>query len=148
MAGAGLDAPGKPRLRFHDLRHTYASLLIAQGVDVAYVSRQLGHANITTTLNTYTHLFDHARNAEAVKQRLEEEFGGILGAAQVHVRAAADHAHSQRRPRSSTSSSSEAVAGVRSLGVRTVEESGSLLRRLNRRVRSSRSWPWCSAVSA
>jgi integrase len=68
-------------LRFHDLRHTYASLLVAQGVDIAYVSRQLGHANITTTLNTYTHLFDHARNAETVKQRLEEQFGGILSAA-------------------------------------------------------------------
>ena len=67
-------------MRFHDLRHTYASLLIAKGVDVAYLSRQLGHANITTTLNTYTHLFDHARNAEAVKQRLEEEFGAILSA--------------------------------------------------------------------
>ena len=44
----------------------------------ACVPRQLGHANITTTLNTYTHLFDHARNAEGVKQRLEEEFGEIL----------------------------------------------------------------------
>ena len=63
VATAGLDTPGRPRLRFHDLRHTYASLLIAQGVDVAYVFRQLGHANITTTLNTYTRLFDHARNA-------------------------------------------------------------------------------------
>ena len=46
---------------------------------MAHVSRQLGHANITTTLNTYTHLFDHTRNAEAVKQRLEEEFGAIVG---------------------------------------------------------------------
>jgi integrase len=81
VATAGLDQPGRPRLRFHDLRHTYASLLVAQGVDIAYVSRQLGHANITTTLNTYTHLFDHARNAETVKQRLEEQFGGILSAA-------------------------------------------------------------------
>ncbi len=47
---------------------------------MAYVSRQLGHANITTTLNTYTHLFDHARNAERVKQQLEEQFGSILTA--------------------------------------------------------------------
>ena len=75
---AGLNPPGKPRLRWHDLRHSYASLLIAQGVDVAYVSRQMGHANVTTTLNTYTHLFDHARNAKAVSERLEQEFGGIL----------------------------------------------------------------------
>jgi integrase len=35
VATAGLDAHGRPRLRFHDLRHIYASLLIAQGVDVA-----------------------------------------------------------------------------------------------------------------
>jgi integrase len=80
VAAAGLDTVGRTRLRFHDLRHTFASLLIAQGVDVAYVSRQLGHANITTTLNTYTHLFDHARNAETVKQRLEQEFAAILAA--------------------------------------------------------------------
>ncbi len=74
-ARAGLeDSP-----HFHDLSRICASLLIAQGVDVAHVSRQLGHANITTTLNTYTHLFDHTRNAEAVKQRLEEEFGAIVG---------------------------------------------------------------------
>jgi site-specific recombinase XerD len=55
-----------------------ASLLIAQGVDVAYVARQLSHANISTTLNVYAHLFDHARNAENVKQRFEEQFGHIL----------------------------------------------------------------------
>jgi integrase len=51
---AGLDQPDKPRLRFHDLRHTYASLLIAQGLNVTFVLRQLGHASITTTLNVYT----------------------------------------------------------------------------------------------
>ena len=78
VAAAKLNSPGRPRLRFHDLRHTYASLLISQGVDVAYVSRQLGHANITTTLNTYTHLFDHARNAQTVRDRLEEQFGAII----------------------------------------------------------------------
>jgi len=82
---AGLDSPGKPRLRLHDLRHGYASLLVAQGTDITYVSRQLGHASITTTLNTYTHLFDQARNAEAVKQRLEDEFGDVLAGTQRSV---------------------------------------------------------------
>ncbi len=47
VKAAGLDQPGKPRLRFHDLRHTYASLLIAQGVNVAFASRQLGHASVS-----------------------------------------------------------------------------------------------------
>jgi len=75
---AGLDQPGKPPLRFHDLRHTYASLLIAQGVNVAFVSRQLGHASITTTLNVYTHLFDHAEHAASVIERLEDRFGEVL----------------------------------------------------------------------
>ena len=57
------DQPGKQRLRFHDLRHTYASLLIAQGVNVAFAARQLGHASVSTTLNVYTRLFDHAEHA-------------------------------------------------------------------------------------
>ena len=78
MLRAGLDQPGKPPLRFHDLRHTYASLLIAQGVNVAFVSRQLGHASITTTLNVYTHLFDHAEHAASVIERLEDRFGDVL----------------------------------------------------------------------
>jgi len=43
------------RIRFHDLRHTHASLQLAQGVDVVRVSRALGHANVSTTLNIYAH---------------------------------------------------------------------------------------------
>ena len=45
-----------PRIRFHDLRHTYASLLIEKNVNIKYISNQLGHTNPTTTLNIYTHL--------------------------------------------------------------------------------------------
>jgi integrase len=78
---AGLNPPGKPRLRFHDLRHCFASLLIAQGVNVAFASRQLGHASISTTLNTYTHLFDHAEHAKSVIERLEGRFGEVLQSA-------------------------------------------------------------------
>ena len=43
-------------LRFHDLRHTCASLLIAQGESPKYIQRQMRHASITTTLNVYGHL--------------------------------------------------------------------------------------------
>ena len=57
MSTAGsLPAPG--RLSLHSLRHGFASLLIANGLNVVYVSRQLGHANPTITLKVYAHLFD------------------------------------------------------------------------------------------
>jgi integrase len=45
------------RLRFHDLRHTCASLLIAQGASIKAVQAQLGHASATVTLDRYGHLF-------------------------------------------------------------------------------------------
>ena len=53
VRAAGLD----PRLRFHDLRHTCASLLIAAGATVKAVQAQLGHASATVTLDRYGHLF-------------------------------------------------------------------------------------------
>ena len=46
---------GLPVINFHGLRHTNATLLIAQNVDVAVVAARLGHAQITTTLNFYIH---------------------------------------------------------------------------------------------
>lgn len=46
-----------PRVNLHALRHTHASALIAAGVDVVTISRRLGHANPTVTLNIYAHLF-------------------------------------------------------------------------------------------
>jgi integrase len=45
-----------PQLRFHDLRHTAATLLLSQGVHVKLVSEMLGHSTITLTLDTYSHL--------------------------------------------------------------------------------------------
>jgi integrase len=48
----------KHGLRFHDLRHTCASLLIAQGAHPKIIQERLGHASITTTMNRYGHLFD------------------------------------------------------------------------------------------
>jgi len=43
-------------LRFHDLRHTCATLLLSEGVNAKVVSELLGHASITITLNTYSHV--------------------------------------------------------------------------------------------
>jgi len=45
-----------PRMRFHDLRHTYTSLLIEQGENIKYIQTQLGHSSPTVTLNVYSHL--------------------------------------------------------------------------------------------
>lgn len=41
-------------IRFHDLRHTHATLLLKEGVNVKVVSERLGHANISITLDTYS----------------------------------------------------------------------------------------------
>ena len=42
------------KIRIHDLRHTHATLLLAQGVDIKTISQRLGHSNISITMNTYT----------------------------------------------------------------------------------------------
>jgi integrase len=51
-------AAGLPRIRFHDLRHSYASVLIAQGAHPKVISDQLGHASVQITMDRYSHLFD------------------------------------------------------------------------------------------
>jgi integrase len=50
-------ANGMPQVHFHALRHTHASMLIAEGIDIVQVSKRLGHASPTITLDTYSHLF-------------------------------------------------------------------------------------------
>lgn len=45
------------KIRIHDLRHSHASLLINQGEDYLVVKERLGHASITTTIDTYSHLY-------------------------------------------------------------------------------------------
>ena len=49
-------AAGLPRVRWHDLRHVAASLMLGAGVPMAVVSRQLGHASIAITVDTYGHV--------------------------------------------------------------------------------------------
>ena len=45
-----------PIIRFHDLRHTYASLLIEEGENIKYIQLHLGHSTPTVTLNVHAHL--------------------------------------------------------------------------------------------
>jgi integrase len=44
------------KFRFHDMRHTFGSLLIQAGVSPAYVQKQMGHKSIQVTIDTYGHL--------------------------------------------------------------------------------------------
>ena len=59
-----LEVAGLPRLRFHDLRHSCASLLLAQGIAPRVVMETLGHSQIALTMNTYSHVMP-AVQAEA-----------------------------------------------------------------------------------
>jgi len=76
--GAALEAARLEHVRWHDLRHTFASLLIAQGANVVYVSRQLGHASPDITLRVYAHLFDRAEHAQRASDALEASFGAMV----------------------------------------------------------------------
>jgi integrase len=50
------EAATLPRIRLHDLRHTHASLALQAGVHVKVVSERLGHATVSMTLDTYSHV--------------------------------------------------------------------------------------------
>jgi integrase len=63
-----------PKIRFHDLRHTYASLLIEQRENIKYIQSQLGHSSPTVTLNVYAHLMKPT-NQEAACQLENSVFG-------------------------------------------------------------------------
>jgi len=69
-----LKSAGLRRVKFHTLRHTAASLLIAQNASAKYVQRQLRHASVRTTFDLYGHLFPEA-HSEAT-QRLDEQLFG------------------------------------------------------------------------
>jgi len=58
---------GVPRVRFHDLRHTHATLLLTQDEHPKVVSERLGHATIGITLDTYSHVLPHLQERAARK---------------------------------------------------------------------------------
>jgi len=72
------------KLRLHDLRHSYASIMLAAGVNIKVVSESLGHANIGITLDTYSHLLPGAGKSAAecfdklLKPWLAEDVGKML----------------------------------------------------------------------
>ena len=70
----GAELAGLTPIRVHDLRHSHASLLISQGVNVAVISRRLGHKSIKTTLNIYAHMFD--KDAKEAADMLDKLYNG------------------------------------------------------------------------
>jgi integrase len=60
-----VERAGLPRIRFHDLRHTAASLMLNHGVPVIIVSRRLGHSKVSITLDIYGHMFPEMQNEAA-----------------------------------------------------------------------------------
>jgi integrase len=64
---SALEDAGLRRIRFHDLRHTTASILINQGAPPKSIQRQLRHASIETTFDTYGHLFPETNLATIEK---------------------------------------------------------------------------------
>lgn len=63
----GSSKAGIQRIRVHDLRHSHASLLIEQGFSPLLISERLGHENVQTTLQTYSHLYPNKHNEVAEK---------------------------------------------------------------------------------
>jgi integrase len=76
-----LKAAGLQRIRFHDLRHTYASILRANGENIKYIQTQLGHSSPTVTLNVYAHLMNPTNHEAAC--RLENAIFGESGSKMV-----------------------------------------------------------------
>ena len=70
----------KVNVSLHSLRHTHASQLITAGMDILSISRRLGHANVTITLNTYGHLMPGSddRAAKALETAFFSEQGQNL----------------------------------------------------------------------
>lgn len=72
-----LDRAGLPQRRFHDLRHSCATLLLAQGVSPRVVMEILGHSQIALTMNTYTHVLPELNRDAA--DRMDKMIRGMQG---------------------------------------------------------------------
>ena len=67
------DRAGVPRIRFHDLRHSFATLSLEQGMDIKTVSHMLGHTDAGFTMNTYMHVTD------SMQENVANTMGNLLG---------------------------------------------------------------------
>lgn len=67
---------GISEVSVHGLRHTFATMLNASGIDIARISAELGHSNISITMNTYLHTFG---NASASSRGIADDIGTMFG---------------------------------------------------------------------
>ncbi len=67
-----------PKIRFHDLRHSFATLMLTQGEHPKVVQEMLGHSNVALTLNTYSHVLPSMQ--ESAASRLDDRLDMVLGA--------------------------------------------------------------------
>ncbi len=80
LARAAAKAKLDPAPTFHDLRHSHASRLIADGWDIESVSARLGHRDITTTQRIYVHAFDAANRSDERRARIAALYGSAVEA--------------------------------------------------------------------
>jgi integrase len=75
-----LKRAGLPKMRFHDLRHTFASLKIEQGENLVYISKQMGHSSTTVTSTIYAHLINdkNFESACGLEEMIFEKNGSSL----------------------------------------------------------------------
>lgn len=69
-----LKRAGLPRMRFHDLRHTAATLLLGRGINPKIVSEMLGHSHVSVTLGIYSHVTPHMQ--EQAAKAMDDALGG------------------------------------------------------------------------
>ncbi|WP_246005864.1 site-specific integrase [Brevibacillus gelatini] len=69
---SAIEKANVPKIRFHDLRHTHATLLLKQGANPKIVAERLGHADTRITLDTYSHLLP------SMQKETAKQFGKML----------------------------------------------------------------------
>lgn len=75
--GPVLKKAGLAHMRIHDLRHTFASLLIQQGANIAYVKEQLGHYSVRVTVDVYGHLIPGGMREEVNRLDDRKEYPAV-----------------------------------------------------------------------
>jgi integrase len=65
IARAGIE-----NVTFHDMRHAFASRMIARGIEPVTLAKLMGHEDIRETLNTYSHLWDRVRTDDVVREAM------------------------------------------------------------------------------